>query len=229
MTISLISLCACGNTSEAESIMTANVVDTEELQDKEVKTEVVTEVTEMKNCNSVSTTVENVSAPENEISNEEIVEAETTKEEESKPVLADNALDGKVTLDDFRIVINGTEVVVGTDINTLLTMLGEPDAYTHAKSCIDEGEEKSYSYGGYVLNTYPAGEKDIIYLIEFGSGAVTDANIGIGSSVNDVERAYGTACENMGQFIVYETAEFADLSFQYENGIVSYIDMYYRE
>ena len=215
----LLSLCACGSVEEvkeyAQSTTTVEEKQTQSVEES-VTSEVVHETNEVKQANLQSTTIENITVEEQ-------------KEVEEETQVSANAFDQRVTLDDFCVIIHGTRVACGVNINTILDDLGSPDSYTEAKSCVDVGEEKSYTYGGYVLNTYPAGEQDIIYLIEFSGDAVTDANIGVGSSVADVEQAYGTDYYPSGEYAIYETAELASLSFKFTDGRVSYLDMYYKE
>ena len=174
-------------------------------------------------------------------SEEESDEAEITSEETEEIVDEDvattqtsgfvmtNALDGNVSKEDFKINLNGNEVQMGIDINTLIPSIGEPDIFSSARSCIDDGEEKQYVYGGYTIYTYPNQNQDIIYLIEFDENAVTDANIGIGSTKEDVEKAYGQEYSTMGDYILYNYGDLSCISFQYTDGVVTYLDMYYKE
>lgn len=159
----------------------------------------------------------------------EEIEDEKVATSEKNSTLELNALDGKVTKEDFRVIINNVEVLFGTDINTILPALGEPDSFSSARSCMDDGEEKTYTFGGYTIITYPDGDKDIIDLMEFYDDAVTDANIGVGSTREEVEKAYGTVYEVMGDNIIYEISIEKAITIQYEKDKVVWLDMYYRE
>lgn len=141
-----------------------------------------------------------------------------------------NDFNGKIDYNDFRVIIKGYAILMGTDMNEIIDYLGEPDICSSAQGCVNEGEDKQYVYGGYTIYTYSDGDKDIIYLIEFTEDACTDANIGLGSTKEDVENAYGTEYDynEVNGYVTYEVDENACLSLKYDNNEVSYLDMYYR-
>ena len=211
------SVVGCGNSQES---IEEDKKETVEVTEEEIATSNIVKTTET--VTEESTEVKEEKESDNQNEEVEIQKAIVTEAPEP------NDLDGKIGLEDFRIIINNCEVKLGTDINEIKEYIGEPDVYSSARSCIDDGEEKQYVYGGYTIYTYPDGSKDIIYLVEFSTDAVTDANIGIGSKRNDVEMAYGTEYTEMNQYTIYEVNENASISIQYENDTVSYLDMYYR-
>lgn len=134
--------------------------------------------------------------------------------------------DGKVSKEDFAIVVNGIKIELGTDINEVIEQLGEPDDYVQARSCLHEGDDKIYTYGGIVIYTYPQGKKDIVYIVEYTGEEKTPAGIGLGSTMVDLEKAYGNKYVEDAFYTVYELEENATISIQFEKEKVIYIEFY---
>ncbi len=92
----------------------------------------------------------------------------------------------------FVFDYNGTSIIVNTDVEPVLKELGEPLDYFEAESCAFQGLDKTYYYNGFELTTYPNSEDDYISSIYFQDDSVsTSEGIYIGSSVDDVLKAYG--------------------------------------
>ena len=99
----------------------------------------------------------------------------------------------------------GVKVSIDTDMASILEGLGEPDSYFEAASCAFEGLDKTYTYGSFVIETYPQGDKDYVSTITLKDDAVSTAeNIYIGSSLTDVTNAYGADYTEQGSMLVYQ-------------------------
>ncbi|MCM1193078.1 MAG: hypothetical protein NC123_13270 [Butyrivibrio sp.] len=99
---------------------------------------------------------------------------------------------------------NGVTVSVDEDMAVVLEGLGEARDYFEAASCAFEGLDKTYTYGSFVIETYPQGEKDYVSTIILKDDAVSTAeNISIGSTLTDVTNAYGTDYTEQGSMLVY--------------------------
>ena len=98
---------------------------------------------------------------------------------------------------------NDLEIAINADAGPVLEALGEPKSYTEQTSCAFEGLDKTYFYGGFYLQTYPADNKDYVYCLWFADDSIaTDEGIRIGSSQADVEKAYGAdAYQDNGSFV----------------------------
>lgn len=105
----------------------------------------------------------------------------------------------------YVFLYNGVTVSVDGDMAAVLEGLGEPATPPfEAPSCAFEGLEKTYTYGSFVIETYPQGEKDYVSTITLKDDAVSTAeNIYIGSSLADVTNAYGTDYTEQGSMLVY--------------------------
>lgn len=100
----------------------------------------------------------------------------------------------------------------------LLEYLGEPDSYFEATSCAFDGLDKTYTYAGMELITYPDEDKDYISSIRLlDSSAATPEGITIGSSEEEVIAAYGTDYQELGQQYAYEDGD-AILTVLFEDG-----------
>lgn len=92
----------------------------------------------------------------------------------------------------FTFTYQGVEIALFAPAEPIIAALGEPKSYTESTSCAFEGLDKSYGYGSFYLETYPQGDQDFVYGWWFVDDMVeTEEGICIGSSLADVEKAYG--------------------------------------
>lgn len=74
----------------------------------------------------------------------------------------------------------------------LIAALGKEEKYFEADSCAFQGKDKTYTYKGFELSTYPVKGKDYVNSIYFLDSTVsTPEGIKIGSTYNDMVSAYG--------------------------------------
>lgn len=100
----------------------------------------------------------------------------------------------------------------------LLDFLGEPDSYFEAASCAFDGLDKTYTYAGVEIITYPDGERDYISSVRLLDGSVsTPEGITIGSTQEEVAAAYGEDFQELGTQYVYEDGD-TRLSILFEDG-----------
>ena len=90
----------------------------------------------------------------------------------------------------------------------LLEVLGEPENYFEAASCAFDGLDKTYTYSGMEIITYPDEDVDYISSIRLLDNSVsTPEGITIGSSQEDVVAAYGTEFSESGTQYSYEDGD----------------------
>jgi len=123
----------------------------------------------------------------------------------------------------FSFKINDVVIPMNVDVAPILEALGEADSYFEAASCAFQGLDKIYTYSGFEIYTYPNGEKDYISSVYLKDDSVqTDKGIYIGSSFDDVKKAYGEDyIEKAGEY-VYTSGQ-TRLSFLIEDGYVAAI------
>ena len=94
----------------------------------------------------------------------------------------------------FLFVTDGTEITVNENMADVLAALGEPQSYFEAESCAFDGLDKTYTYAGFVITTYPDGERDFINSIRLtDDSAATPEGAYIGCTADQVRAVYGDA------------------------------------
>ncbi len=128
----------------------------------------------------------------------------------------------------FAFTYEGVDVIVGTDMNSLVDSLaavaGEPQ-YFEAASCAGDGMSKTYTYkgGSFSISTNPSGNSDIISSIMLNDDTVSTAEgICIGSSADDITAAYGEASNSTETTITYEKGS-SSIVFVLQDGKVNNI------
>ena len=166
-----------------------------------------------------------------ETKQEQEVTTETKQEEKNVQETLKEEIpgaDGKVDESDFAAEVNGVIVKIGEDINLLLDELGEADDLIEAQSCLHDGMDKIYTYGGISIYTYPDNDKDIVNIIEYNGDEKTLSDIGLGSTRADIEEAYGTDFEMDSTYITYSYKENATISFMMDGEECAYIELYWE-
>ena len=114
------------------------------------------------------------------------------KVESSEAEVAEEANSGEEA-NTYSYTLDGTKIVLNSEMSTVVDALGDPDKYFESDSCAFQGLDKVYTYGSVVITTYPDNEVDYVYTIDLKDDTVeTDEGVYIGASKEDVEAAYGT-------------------------------------
>ncbi len=128
----------------------------------------------------------------------------------------------------FAFTYEGVDVVVGTDMNSLVDSLasvaGEPQ-YFEAASCAGDGMSKTYTYkgGSFSISTNPSGNQDIISSVMLNDDTVSTAEgICIGSTADEITAAYGEATSSTDTTMTYEKGS-STIVFVLSDGKVSNI------
>lgn len=123
----------------------------------------------------------------------------------------------------FAFEYKGATITLHADAKPILEKLGEPVKYTESASCAFDGLDKSYYYGSFYLETYPQCGGEFVYGWWFADDSVTtEEGIYIGSTQEDVEKAYGTENYNGTNAFVVTRGE-GTLTVILENGVVNSI------
>ncbi|HHT88759.1 MAG TPA: hypothetical protein GX002_07105 [Clostridiales bacterium] len=87
---------------------------------------------------------------------------------------------------------NGVVIYMNTDAAPVIEALGEYQHYFEAESCAFKGLDKTYTYPGIEINTYPLEDKDYISTIDLMDDTVsTPEGVYLGATVDDMIAAYG--------------------------------------
>ncbi len=92
----------------------------------------------------------------------------------------------------LAFVYNGTAIQPNAPAEPILSALGEPKSYTEETSCAFDGLDKTYFYGSFYLQTYPAADGERVFCLWLVDDAVTTPEgVYIGSTEQQVKDAYG--------------------------------------
>lgn len=115
--------------------------------------------------------------------------------------------EGSIKAEDYAVIIGGQTIPLCGDMRDYTALLGEPDEYGSAKSCVEAGDDKVYTYGDTVIYTYITNGADIISIIEISGSDALLSGIHIGSTRAEVIAAYGSSYTEEGQELLYELGD----------------------
>jgi len=137
--------------------------------------------------------------------------------------------EGSFAASDAVFVYNNRQVVLNSDMDTVLAALGEADSMTSAPSCIGVGEDKTYHYDGFTITTYPRGGKDYVMEVKVLDAAIATAKgVHLGSTVDDMTAAYGSGYRTFGYIYAYQTNDNKSLQFFVEDGVITELSYAYQ-
>ncbi len=97
----------------------------------------------------------------------------------------------------YTFTYGDLQMAVNAPAEPYITALGEPLSFTSEESCAFDGEDKTYYYGSFYLQTYPMGNQDFVYCLWLVDDTVsTEEGIYIGATQALVEKAYGAQWYN---------------------------------
>ena len=129
---------------------------------------------------------------------------------------------------DVVFSFNGTSVELNGDAEAAVAALGQANDVSSQLSCHGQGDDKTYTYEGFVLNTYPLDGKDRVLEIVVKSADIpTSKGVKVGDDVSAVTAAYGDNFRKVGVYYAYDAGEGKSLQFLIEGDKVTEIDYYY--
>lgn len=126
----------------------------------------------------------------------------------------------------YEFEFKGQKIRVNTDMNSVLPNLGTDYAYFEAASCAGIGMSKTYTFGNgsVIISTNPNGAVDVIASIALTDDTIqTPEGIYIGSSKDDVIKAYGNATEETESTLTYQKNDTMIVFVLSDNGTVNNI------
>lgn len=105
----------------------------------------------------------------------------------------------------YTFSYNGTVIEIDADAAPILDKLGDPVSYFEAPSCAFEGMDKTYTYNGFELDTYPTGDRDFVSTVVLKDDSVTTPEgICIGDTREKLLQAYPDGGTEENGMLVYE-------------------------
>ncbi len=133
-----------------------------------------------------------------------------------------------ISAEDAVFTYNGVSVELNGSIDEAVAALGEPIDISSQLSCHGEGEDKTYTYGGFIVNSYPLNGEDRVLEIVINSDSIpTSKGVQVGDPVSKVTEAYGENYKKVGVYYAYDAGDGKSLQFLVENDTVTEIDYYY--
>lgn len=144
---------------------------------------------------------------------------ETAAAAENAAESTDDSLSGA----GYVFVYNGVNVIIDAEADEIIEALGEYKSYYEAASCAFDGLDKIYTYDSFEIDTYPTDDVDYISAVILKDDLVETAEgICIGSSLSEVEAAYGEGSDDSG-YLTYEKDDMK-LCFILEDDVVVSIE-----
>lgn len=133
---------------------------------------------------------------------------------------------GKDKVDRYIFKSGSVEIIPGEDSAGVIASLGNANSYDEEDiGCGNNEVAKVYNYSGFQIKTYPDNSKDYIDTVTIKNDSVsTPEGITIGSSREDVIKAYGEDYETKGDGIIYKKGK-TTLNIVVRNNIVA--SLYY--
>lgn len=134
---------------------------------------------------------------------------------------------GSFTQADIAVSVRGVAVAPGEIMENYINALGDPDALDASPSCVEAGDDKTYTYGGVIIYSFRANATDRINLIEIVGSESLVKGIHIGDTVDAVIAAYGDAYTMDGDEMIYEVNDRV-MGFLITDGKVSFMELFAR-
>lgn len=225
---SLMAMSGCGASGNSASVAESEpMVQASEAVPEESATETV-HVPETVTQTETEAETETAIKTETETVPETKTETETEGEQKAEPessVQKAPAAEGSVSAGDYSVTIGGLLIPLGDDMRNYAGLLSEPDAYSAARSCTEDGDDKVYTYGGTTIYTYITNGADIISLIEITGSEYLPSGIHVGSTKEEVIAAYGSAYIEEGTELLYEMGN-KTIGLQMTDNKVSFIELF---
>ena len=152
----------------------------------------------------------------------ETTAAESSQAAETTAEASESATEAEIT--GFTFITGDTVIAMNADAAPILEELGEWENYVETTSCAFKGLDKTYSYPGFDLYTYPLNGKDNVNSVYFVDDTVsTPEGIHIGSTKEEMEAAYGTDYEEEFGAYTY-TKDKSKLQFLVTDGVIDSVE-----
>lgn len=127
--------------------------------------------------------------------------------------------------EDVKAVFNGKTLDLDADVSQLFAVLGDAYQYSEQSSCYYPGMDKTYTYPGVTVVTYPtlAGAEHIVEIKLTDDTYATSKGAKVGMSRDQIEQLYGTDYQSAGILLNYQADEKRSLSIAVPDDVVEQI------
>lgn len=131
---------------------------------------------------------------------------------------------GEIDESDLRVVIDECTVFPGNNMKECADKMRKPDDVTQSKVCIGSGMERVYTYGDIVISALEEKKAEKVYMIEISGSGKLPSGVGIGSTTDEIIKAYGEDYIQDFDLYTYEVGN-SELNFYLIDGIVDMIEI----
>lgn len=133
-------------------------------------------------------------------------------------------LSQELSMSDVRV--NGQIISLDENIEDVVSLLGDYD-FQEYKSCLFEGNDKTFTFNDCIINTYPNGEKDLINSITvLTKQSEIFKDIHIGDTIDDIYSALKKDNVKLdAEVCIYETDDYG-IAFYLDNNQIEEIEVY---
>lgn len=112
---------------------------------------------------------------------------------------------GETDTDAYVFKKGSVSIEVDADLASIVAALGEPTEYDEKPSCGHTGTSLFYSYAGFEIESYPKGNKDLVFRVTLFDDSVSTAEgIRVGDSRENVIDAYGEPTKDSATSLLFE-------------------------
>lgn len=131
---------------------------------------------------------------------------------------------GQTSAIQFYAEFNGVKIELGKKAENVLAKLGDAKYADNLGDCGGIGVQMKYTYDNVAVNTIKEKDGEVIHKIAFLNDLVsTPKGISIGSSEDDVKKAYGEPSSSENGKLTYKSGDL-ELEFTVKNGNVSAVN-----
>lgn len=126
---------------------------------------------------------------------------------------------GTFTSSDAYFSYNGVTISIGTNIDSIVASIGEPNSKTEADSCFGNGKDIAYHYSSFTINTVPSNGVNVVNTVTVNS---TPKGVSVGQSENAIVSAYGDSGK-ISDYL-YSFTDGGTLNFYLSGGTITLIE-----
>ena len=126
---------------------------------------------------------------------------------------------GTFTSSDAYFSYNGVSISIGTNIDNIVSAIGEPNSKTEADSCYGEGKDIAYHYSSFTINTVPSNGVNVVNTVTVNS---TPKGVSVGQGESAIVSAYGDSGK-VSDYL-YSFSNGGTLNFYLSDGTITLIE-----
>ncbi len=138
------------------------------------------------------------------------------------------ACSSQMTIED-QVEIDNTVIALNSDMAGLLDSLPADYQYTAMKSCLYEGNDETYEFDDFVIDTYPDKDLHRVHAISFqDESVVLDNGLKVGDDAARISAVYKEEPASADAHLITYENEQRGIGFYLEDDKISAIELYLK-